>query len=499
MSGPAGGDPFDYSRLNPNPSAAFSKDSLIMSTTSTPTPSADSGRQILHIGIGAFHRAHQAWYLNRLMEQGDTEWSLAAANIRNDMNAVLDGLAAQQGRYTLETVSPSGERKYETIRAIRNVVPWDPELSGLIKAGADARTRIISFTVTEGGYYLDQQHRLDPSSHPDLDADLKDGTLRTIYGAVSAILRARIKGCATPVTLLNCDNLRSNGERFRSGLLEFLERRGETDLRQWVLDNTTCPNSMVDRITPRSSEEVRQRVKEATGFDDLCPIASEVYCQWVIEDDFCAGRPAFEKAGAEMVESVLPYEEAKIRILNASHSCFAWAGTLSGLQYIHEDTANPAIRQFAFDYVTDDAIPCLSPSPIDLARYRDVVIERFSNPYIKDTNQRVTADGFSKIPGFIAPTIHELHAKGASLASTAILPALFFQFLLRWHQGRLPYTYQDSVMDEAAAHAFFTADDPVAAFSADRVLWGPLAGDQVLTAAIRAAVARVQAWESARA
>ena len=196
--------------------------------------SAATGPQILHIGIGSFHRAHQAMYLNRLIEQGDTDWSLAAANIRNDMSAVLDGLARQQGRYTLETVSPAGERKYETIRSIQTIVPWDEELAGLIKVGADPRTRIISFTVTEGGYYLDQQHRLDPASHPDLNSDLNDGTRRTIYGTIAATLRARIEGGGAPVTLLNCDNVRSNGERFRDGLLEFLSIRGEDDLRQWV-------------------------------------------------------------------------------------------------------------------------------------------------------------------------------------------------------------------------------------------------------------------------
>ncbi len=458
--------------------------------------SAATGPQILHIGIGSFHRAHQAMYLNRLIEQGDTDWSLAAANIRNDMSAVLDALARQQGRYTLETVSPAGDREYETIRSIQTIVPWDKELAGLIKVGADPRTRIISFTVTEGGYYLDQHHRLDPASHPDLNSDLKDDTRRTIYGTIAATLRARIEGGRGPVTLLNCDNVRSNGERFRDGLLEFLSIRGEDDLRKWVIDNTSCPNSMVDRITPRPSDDVRERVKAATGFDDLCPVMGERYAQWVIEDEFVAGRPPFEKAGAEMVESVMPYEEAKIRILNASHSCFAWAGTLIGLQYIHETTQNDDIRQFAYDYITDDVIPCLSPSPIDLENYRDVVIERFSNPYVKDTNQRVTADGFSKIPGFIAPTIHELHERGASLASTAVLPALFFEFLKRWHKGTLPYEYQDSVMDEAAAHAIFEADDPVAAFCANRVLWGGLAGDEKLVAAIREAITKVQAWLS---
>jgi D-arabinitol 4-dehydrogenase len=205
-----------------------------------------------------------------------------------------------------------------------------------------------------------------------------------------------------------------------------------------------------------------------------------------------------------MVASVLPYEEAKIRILNASHSCFAWAGTLIGLTYIHEGVDHPAIRKMAFDYVTDDVIPSLEgetkPYPLDLAAYRDVVIDRFSNPYLLDTNQRVAADGFAKIPGFLWPTFRECLARGASIASTAKLPALFFEFLGRWHRGELAYEYQDQGMDAASAHAIFESADPLAAFSRDRVLWGPLAGDPRLVAALAAAHAEVLSFvqENAR-
>jgi D-arabinitol 4-dehydrogenase len=196
-----------------------------------------------------------------------------------------------------------------------------------------------------------------------------------------------------------------------------------------------------------------------------------------------------------MVRSVAPYEEAKIRLLNATHSCIAWAGTLVGTQYIHEGTHDPAIRKLAYDYVTDDTIACLhtpaKPSPIDLPRYRDIVLERFGNPAIRDTNQRVAMDGFSKIPGFITPTIRERLGQGASIASVAMLPALFLAYLQRWHRGQIPYAYQDQAMDPAAAHAICEATDPVAAFAADRVLWGPLAGDPRLVDALRDASARV--------
>ncbi|MCC8394116.1 mannitol dehydrogenase family protein [Paraburkholderia sp. MMS20-SJTR3] len=454
---------------------------------------------ILHIGAGSFHRAHQAWYLHRLNDAklaGEPHWSLTVGNIRSDMNAVLDALAAQHGVYTLETVTPQGERAYETIRSIERVLPWSADLAGLIEAGSDPACKIIAFTVTEGGYYLDEHHRLD-TANPDLAADLAGGHT-TIYGALAAILDARMKRGAGPVTLQTCDNLRSNGERFHAGMSEFLERRGATDLAQWFDANTSSPCSMVDRITPRPTPDVRERVRAATGVDDNAPVMGEAFIQWVIEDRFSAGRPQWEKVGAELVESVLPYEEAKIRILNATHSCIAWAGTLVGLKFIHEGTLDPDIRQFAYDYVTEDVIPCLTPSPLDLERYRDVVLERFSNPHILDTNQRVAADGFSKLPGFIAPTLAECFERGVTPAATAMLPALFFRFLERWHTGRLPYAYQDGVMDEKVAHGIFNAPEPLRAFAADRLLWGGMAQTPELEAALAGALARVDAWLARR-
>ena len=460
-------------------------------------PPAPTEFTVLHLGLGSFHRAHQAVYLQRLIDAGDNRWSLSGANIRPDMPEVVAALQAQGGRYTLETVSPAGEYRYEQIEAIREVLPWEPSLAGVIARGAAASTRIVSFTVTEAGYYLDTKGRLD-LSFGDLAADVErarrgeaGGEGVTIYGAVCAILRARKAANAGPVTLLNCDNLRHNGERFRAGLLEFIELAGDADLLAWVNANTHCPNAMVDRITPRPPPELRARVKAATGRDDAAAITGESFIQWVIEDDFAAGRPDWGRVGVELVASVQPYEEAKIRILNATHSCIAWAGTLAGLDFIHEGTHDAAIRKMAFDYVTNDVIPCLSPSPIDLAAYRDVVLDRFGNPSIRDTNQRVAADGFSKIPGFIAPTVRERLAAGQGIDSVAMLPALFLAFLQRWHRGALPYAYQDQGMDEAVAHAICKAADPVLALCSDAGLWGAAAGDARLIEAVRGASGRV--------
>ena len=462
---------------------------------------------ILHLGLGSFHRAHQAVYVHELRQSGDMGWAIVGGNLRPDMAETIAALEAQGGRYTLETVTPQGERSYTRIESIERVIPYQDDLAPLIAAGADAATRIISFTVTEAGYYLDADNQLDWATFPDLRADLaavQAGQAgHSIYGALVSILRARMLAGAGPVALMNCDNLRHNGERSRGGLLQFIDALGDAALKAWVLANTRSPNAMVDRITPRPTPDVAERVKAATGWDDKAALMGESFIQWVIEDQFIAGRPAWEKVGVEMVDSVQAYEEAKIRLLNATHSCIAWAGTLAGYRYIHEGTHDDAIRQMAYDYVTDDAIPVLhtpeQPCPIDLERYRDVVLDRFGNPAIADTNQRVAMDAFSKIPGMIAPTIRDQLARLGSFDSVAMLPALFLAYLQRWHAGQIPYDYQDQAMDPAVAHAICDAADPVAAYAADATLWGEMASDPRLVATLRKAFARVQAFVAERA
>lgn len=458
---------------------------------------------ILHLGLGSFHRAHQAVYVHQLRQQGDTRWSITGGNLRPDMLDTIAALQAQNGRYTLETVTPQGQRSYTVIESIQRVVPYQDDLAPLIAAGADPATRIISFTVTEAGYYLDAKNQLDWATFPDLRADLaavKAGQAgHTIYGGLVSILRARMRASAGAVTLMNCDNLRHNGERSRAGLLQFIDALGDTTLRDWVLEHTRSPNAMVDRITPRPTPDVAERVKAATGWDDQAAVMGESFIQWVIEDNFIAGRPEWEKVGVEMVNSVQAHEEAKIRLLNATHSCIAWAGTLAGYRYIHEGTLDPAIRKMAYDYVTDDAIPVLLPCPINLEQYRDVVLDRFGNPAIADTNQRVAMDAFSKIPGMIAPTIRDKLARGGSFDSVALLPALFLAYLQRWHAGQIPYTYQDQAMDPAVAHAICEAADPVAAYAADTTLWGEMASRPELVDALRRAFVRVQAFVTERA
>lgn len=453
---------------------------------------------ILHLGLGAFHRAHQAVYLNDLHQSGDTSWVLISGNLRSNPTSV--GLHKAGGSYTLETIAPDGKKRYQTITAIGKVIADDPELKEVLEVGADSATKIISFTVTEAGYYLAGNLVLEKSE--DITKDLKTiaaGRMgNTIYGGLYQILLNRSKnlGSEGSVSLMCCDNLRHNGDRFKHGMRQFLQYAEDDELLFWFEKNVTCPNGMVDRITPRPTPEVAERVKSATGKNDPNAIMGENFIQWVLEDKFIAGRPAWEKVGVEIVTDVSPYEEAKIRILNATHSCIAWAGGLVGYHFIHEGTLDPKIKVLAYNYVTDDTIPVLLPSPVDLEKYRDVVLERFSNAYLKDTNQRVAMDGFSKIPGFIVPTIRDCISRNKSFNSVIILPALFLTFLFHWHKGNVPFPYDDQVMSQEELTDILNAEDPVVAFVHNHTLWGDLAGNEKVLATMYEGMKKVDEFLS---
>lgn len=452
--------------------------------------------RILHLGLGAFHRSHQAVYLQRLKQQGERSWLLAATNIRNDSSALIDALA-RQGGYTLETVDPDGRTRYEWINAIDQVIPWEEDLATATALAADPLTRIISFTVTESGYGLLPDNTLNAHSaelHDDL-ARLRRGQAgHTLYGALIGMLRARIRAGSGPLTLQCCDSMRHNGERFQAGLRAFAQRCNAHDVLAWLDTHASFPNSLLDRITPRSTASLRQRVRHATGRHDRAPVSAESYCAWVIQDCFIAGRPPWEDAGALLVASVEPYQEAISRLMKATHCCIAWAGTLRGHTYIHEGAHDPVVRQLVRNFTSEDVFPCLArpDNPVDLDTYREQVLQRFCIVAMQDTNQRVAANAFTKIPACILPTVRDRLAQNASIDAVAMLPALFLVFLERWHNSKLPYLWHDRLMDPSIGHAIASADDPVAALCAQPLLWADLAGHPRLIAAVRRAVERVE-------
>ena len=448
----------------------------------------------LHLGLGSFHRAHQAMYMQNLHDIGEAQWNIFAGNLRNDMQSNIEILKSQNNEYILETIDAAGKHDYQKIKSIKSIIDWDIELEGLTAVAAHKNTKVISFTVTEAGYYLDEEFNLD-DTHEDLKSDLEGKTKVTIYGALSHFLRTRMELHGEPVTLLSCDNIRSNGTRAKNALLDFIRRIGDTELLDWTIKNTSSPNSMVDRITPRPTSDVGERVLKATGESDSVAIMAESFCQWIIEDDFIADRPSWELVNVDMVDDVEPYEEAKIRILNGTHSCIAWAGSLRLYDYIHEGMQDPEVRKLAYDYITNDVIPCLNDpdhqSLLDLFEYRDIVLDRFNNPSIRDTNQRVAMDGYSKIPNFILPTINEALKEERSIDDVIMLPALFLAFLIRQQRRELPFKYEDQIMEGADVESIVTAEDPVLVFANERLIFKELAGDPKLIQSLREAYDRV--------
>lgn len=447
---------------------------------------------ILHLGVGAFHRAHQAAVLQTLYDTGDRAWRLVGGDLRDDQPDVEAALLAQHGAYTLETVAPDGSAQWQRIASIARIVPYAADHAALIDVGADPTTRIVSFTVTEAGYHLGPDGTLDASSAAiaaDAAAVRAGGVGRTVYGVLAAILRERRERRSGRLSLLCCDNLRHGGTRVRDGLLSFLALAGEHATWAWVLANTTSPNAMVDRITPRPPPELRARVRAMTGVDDHAPVLAESFLQWVIEDDFAAGRPAWEAAGVELVADVAPYEEAKIRLLNASHSVLAWGGALVGHAAIHPAARDPRLRAIAAEAAHHDVFPCLRPTPVDLPAYLDAALWRFGNAALGDTVARVASDSFAKFAGFVAPTIRERLAAGASIAHVAKLPALLLAFLQRWDAATLGFTHVDRTMDPDLARAIVRAADPVEALCAQMALFGDAAGDARLVGAVREAFA----------
>ncbi len=393
------------------------------------------------------------------------------------MNAVLEALAAQDGVYTLETVTPQGERAYETD-------PLDHERRAVVRrsgsAGRSGRRAGLQDHVVHRDRRRLLPRRTPQTRHRQSRSRRRPAKARhtTIYGALAAILDARMKQDAGQVTLQNCDNLRSNGDRFqgRHARVPATARRDRT-ARLDVDDNTACPNSMVDRITPRPTPDVRERVQAATGFDDRAPVMGEAFIQWVIEDHFMRRTSGVGKGrrgdwSTRCCRTKKPRSASSTRRIAASRGRGRW----SACNYIHEGTLDPEIRTFAvrLRHRRRDSVPHAESARS--AKYRDVVLERFGNPYIQDTNQRVAADGFSKLPGFIAPTLAECFARERrSERRRRCCPRCSSASSNAGTHGKLPYAYQDGVMDPAVAHGFFTAADPLKAFAADKLLWGSMA------------------------
>jgi mannitol 2-dehydrogenase len=458
-----------------------------------PVPPYDRDRLrtgIVHFGVGGFHRAHEAMYLDRLMTDGKAlDWAICGVGVMPADRRMQEVLDAQDGLYTLVVKAPDGALEPRVIGSIREYLfaPDDPE--AVIEKMADPAVRIVSLTVTEGGYNINAVTGEFVTDNPDVQHDLRPGVApRTTFGLITAALSRRRERGVPPFTIMSCDNIQGNGHAARRSFVAFAALV-DPELGRYVEDSVVFPNSMVDRITPVTTDDDREEVRKRFGVDDGWPVVCEPFTQWVLEDAFPAGRPPFEDAGVQVVADVEPYELMKLRLLNASHQALCYFGYLAGYRLVHDVAQDPLFADFLLAYMDREATPTLEPVPgIDLTRYKHQLIDRFSNAQVKDTVARLCAESSDRIPKWLLPVIRRnLETGGEILRSTAVVASWARYAEGVDEQGR-PIEVVDRLRDELMATARRQADDPLA-FIANRDLFGDLIDNERFVSTYRSALA----------
>lgn len=429
---------------------------------------------IVHIGLGNFHRAHQAWYLHRLMNAGlAQDWAIIGAGVRPNDETMRQKLAAQDYLTTLIELDPSGSSA-EVVGSMIDYVPVEEGNGPLIARMAKPDIRIVALTVTEGGYYVDPATNAFDASHPDIVHDAANPERpRTAFGAIVAALRLRRAGGHGPFTCQCCDNLQSNGDVLRQTVVS-LARLSDPELAGWIDANCTFPNAMVDCIVPATGPKEIELAR-AFGIDDAAPVTHENFRQWVMEDNFCQGRPDWDKVGAQFSDNVHGYEAQKIRILNAGHQVIVNAAELLGIETISAAMADPAIHALFRKVELEEIAPHVVPVPgMTPEQYVDLIDRRFSNPAIVDTVRRVAFDGSSRHPGFVLPTVRDALAAGAPVEGLALVEAAWARMCAGQREDGTPIEPNDPFWDDLTAVANSARDTP-RAWLEMRHLYGDLA------------------------
>ncbi|WP_024781060.1 mannitol dehydrogenase family protein [Pseudomonas corrugata] len=405
----------------------------------------DIRQGIAHIGVGGFHRAHQAYYTDALMNTGtDLDWGICGVGLRAEDRRARDDLASQDYLFTLYELGDNDDTEVRVIGAINDMLLAEDGAQVLIDKLAEPQIRIVSLTITEGGYCIDDSNGEFMAHLPQIQHDLAHPDApTTVFGFLCAAL-ARRRAAGTPAfTLMSCDNLPHNGAVARKALLAFATLHN-AELAQWIDHNVGFPNAMVDRITPMTSAAHRLQLHDEHGIDDAWPVVCEPFVQWVLEDRFVNGRPAWEKVGVQFTDDVSPYEEMKIKLLNGSHLALTYLGFLKGYRFVHETMNDPLFVRYIRAYMDLDVTPQLAPVPgIDLSDYKNTLVERFSNQAIADQLERVCSDGSSKFPKFTVPTINRLIADGGETRRAALVVAAWALYLKGVDENGVNYTIPD--------------------------------------------------------
>lgn len=449
---------------------------------------SDLSAGIVHFGVGNFHRAHQAVYLDQLFNLGrDHDWALIGAGVRANDADMRTKLGAQDYLTTV-VEQEAGHTGARVTGAMIDFLPVG-DLAAISEALADPKVRIVSLTVTEGGYYIDPASQRFAADHPDIVADsVNPEAPRTVFGLILLGLQLRKERGIAPFTVMSCDNIPGNGhvaQNAVAGLAELIN----PELGRWVREAVAFPNGMVDRITPATSQREREALEREFGIADAWPVFCEEFKQWVLEDNFPAGRPALERVGVQFVPDVAPFEHMKIRILNGGHAIIAYPAGLLDIHFVHEAMEHRLIRAFLEKVEREEIIPVVPPVPdTDLGEYYALIERRFSNPKIGDTIQRLCLDGSNRQPKFILPSAADRLAAGKGVTGLALVSALWARYCYGESDSGKPIPPNDPSWDRLTALAKVAKADPVAWLSmAD--IFGPLATDPAYVAAFTTALA----------
>jgi mannitol 2-dehydrogenase len=442
---------------------------------------------IVHFGVGNFHRAHQAIYLDDLFANGtDHDWAIIGAGVRPADEAMRQKLGAQDWLTTVVEQEADASSARVTGAMIHYLPPGDS--AAVIARLADPAIRIVSLTITEGGYYIDPASQKFDPTHPDIayDAAHRDAP-KTVFGLILAGLERRRQAGVQPFTVMSCDNIPGNGHVTQNAVVG-LAQLIDPALAHWVSTNVAFPNGMVDRITPATSDREIRLLADHFGIEDNWPVFCESFKQWVLEDNFPAGRPALEKVGVQFVPDVAPYEHMKIRILNGGHATIAYPAGLLDIHFVHEAMEHPLVGAFFAKVERDEIIPVVPPVPdTNLDNYFALCERRFSNPKIGDTIRRLALDGSNRQPKFIIPSAFDRVEAGQSVTGLALVSALWCRYCYGTTDSGAVIEPNDPNWNRLTQQAKLAKDDPKA-WLAMSDIYGELAQSEIFVQAFSQAL-----------
>ncbi len=423
-------------------------------------------QNIIHIGVGGFHRAHQAVYLDDLLHLPAADrWGICGIGLLPQDASMCAALVPQDCLYTVLECSTAGERA-RVIGSLQNYLyaPGDPQAA--IEKMAAPECKIVSLTITEGGYYVNQATGVFDRGHPDIVRDLQHPQEPAAsFGYLAEALDRRRRRGLSAFTLMSCDNLQHNGDVMRAMFLAFADLR-DPALRRWIERNVAFPNSMVDRITPVTADRHRDMLRDRFGLEDAWPVVTEPFRQWVLEDTFTMGRPALERVGVQMTSDVAPYEKMKIRLLNASHQAICHAGRLLGYEYVHEAVSDRLIQKLVRILMDEEMTSLLDAVPgIDIPQYKETLLERFCNPAIQDQLSRIGMEGSARMPKFVLPSIMEQLERRGPIRALSLTVACWFRCLQGHDDAGKPLPLVDAMHETLRDQASRGGADPRALLS----------------------------------